>query len=193
MLRVDLAKRLGDDGAEGLRVFKGKPDMLVILRPLFFPFFPFFLLFLGLHALDELLLLHGVAHDVQEVDDHHVGVRGLGQGIRDPFVGFAANIYEQIARRNADDVVHRGLVAVEVDAAVEQHRELRMVCLISQNLSCPVVKGEDRRHDPQRPVVRGHRRGGAAAAAGQKCHGQCRRDSQSKYFFHILSSVTFEK
>ena len=74
-----------------------------------------------LHPLDGLLRFHGIAQHLQQVDDLHLLAGGVFQDALHPAVGLAAHIDEEVAVGDLDDVIRRGLVAVQVNAAVQQH------------------------------------------------------------------------
>ena len=99
--------------------------------------------FLGFHALLYLLLFCGVAKELQEVNDLHILVHSLIEGILHPFVGLAANVYEYIARRDAHDIACSGLIVMQVGAAAQQIGHISLVCMVAHYLLYPVVLGED--------------------------------------------------
>ena len=164
MLGIELLQGIGDSGAEDARVFEGEPDMLVVLRS-----FLFFLFFLGLHALDEFLLHDGVAKGIHEVYDLHIGIRGFSQGVVHPLVGLAADVDEEIAGGDLHNVIYCRLVAVQIYAAVKQHRELGAGRVAAEDLTDPVVQREDRDNNLQSSVIlHAACRRRAHAASGQQ-------------------------
>ena len=74
-----------------------------------------------LHPFNDLLRFHGIAQHLQQVDDLHLLVDGVFQDVLHPFIGLAAHIDEEVAIGNLDDVIRRGLIAVQVNTVVQQH------------------------------------------------------------------------
>ncbi len=72
----------------------------------------FFLFLLGLHALYGFLLLDGISQNFKEVNNDHVFVHSLGQGILHPFVGLAAYVNKQITGGYSQNIIHRRLKTV---------------------------------------------------------------------------------
>ena len=103
------------------------------------------LFFLGLHALDNFLFLRVVAERLEEVDDLTVRILSFLQCILDPAVRFTAHIEEEIALGNLCDIFGVRLVAVQIDALVKKERDIRILCLVAENLTHPIVLREDGR------------------------------------------------
>lgn len=121
--------------------------------------------FLGLHARHGLLGLDGILEHIEQVDDLPVLVRRACQCIIDPAVRLAADIKEQVAVGNLYNIICGRLIAVQVNAVVEQHSNIGIVCLVTENLTDPVVFRENGGNDLQfAAVLFGERR---TAAAGQ--------------------------
>ena len=78
-------------------------------------------MFRFLHTLNGLFCFHGIAQHLQQADDLYILVGGGFQGVLRPAVGLAAHIDEEVAVEDLDDVVRCGLVAVQVNAVVQQH------------------------------------------------------------------------
>ena len=95
-----------------------------------------------LHPLDDLLLAGGVSYDLEHADAPHVFVCGIGKRVLDPFVRLTAHVHEQVAVRYDRDVLHRGLIAVQVDPIVEKVHEVEVLGLVAQDLSRPVICGK---------------------------------------------------
>ena len=186
MLSVRLFQRFGDliDNEGG--ILQREPDMFVVLM-LFFAFFMFFALFMivlvRLHAFLDFLFLCLIAEDIHQVEDGHILVVSLLEGIIHPFVGLAADIDEDIAVGDIDDVLGGGLVAVQVDAVVEQQVEVD-VRVILRDLAHPVI---DRKNGGDHLDV-GFLRFGRAAADKQGCQYKC-AEHQREQFFHMVFLV----
>lgn len=120
------------------------PD--VILRELFIVAVTVVVL---LHALNGLLRFYGVAQHLQQVDDLHIPVGGVFQSVFHPAVGLAAHIDEEVAIGDPDNIICRGLIAVQVNAVIQQHGDLGVIRLVAQDRPDPIVFGEDGRDDLQ--------------------------------------------
>ena len=103
------------------------------------------LFFLGLHTLDNFLFLRVVAERLEEVDDLTVRILSFLQCILDPAVRFTAHIEEEVALGNLCDIFGVRLVAVQIDALVKKKRDIRILCLVAENLTHPIVLREDGR------------------------------------------------
>ena len=99
-----------------------------------------------LHTLNGLLRFHGVAQDLQQIDDLHIPIGSVFQSIFHPAVGLAAHIDEEVAVGDLDDVIRRGLVAVQVGSALYQQRYLHALS-IANDLAHPVVFRKNGGHD----------------------------------------------
>ena len=93
------------------------------------------------------LSFHGIAKHIQQVYDLHILVGGFLQRIVHPAVGFPANINKQVAVRNLYDIVSRRLVAVQVDAVIEQQGEVCVPGFVTKNFPYPIVLRENRCDD----------------------------------------------
>ena len=78
-------------------------------------------MFRFLHTLNGLFCFHGIAQHLQQVDDLHILVGSIFQDALHPAVRLTAHMDEEVAVGNLDDVIRRGLVAVQVNAVVQQH------------------------------------------------------------------------
>ena len=104
-------------------------------------------MFFLLHTLNGFFLFYGVAQHFQQVDDLHILVDRIFQGVLHPAVGLAADVDEQIAVCDLHHIVHGGLVAVQVNAIVQQHRDIGIRKFVAENLPYPVVFREDGGND----------------------------------------------
>ena len=138
-----------------------------------------------LHAFLDLLDLDRVAQHLQQVDDGHILVGRLLQGVLHPFVGLAADVDKQIAGGYFQNIRRRGLVAVQIHTAVQEHGQLRVGGVVAEDIFHPVVFGKDGGNDLQ-PVRIRRLRGAAACEAAQQDRG---RKEDGKYFFHNETSV----
>ena len=100
----------------------------------------FFLFDFFLHTLYDFLGLGLIPQYFQQVDSHQIRVLGLLERILHPGVGLSAHIDKEITAGDFDDVIHCGLIAVEIHAAFQQHGGLR---LVSCNPPDPVIEGEN--------------------------------------------------
>ena len=96
-----------------------------------------------LHTLNGLLRFHGVAQDLQQIDDLHIPIGGVFQSIFHPAVGLAAHIDEEVAVGDLDDVIRCGLVAVQVNTVVQQHGQIGAPGLVAENFLDPVIFWEN--------------------------------------------------
>ena len=108
--RLPTALPVGQTSVLNLMIFKGGNLLAVVMGVLCF-----------LHPLNGLLRFHGIAQHLQQVDDLHLLVDGVFQDVLHPFIGLAAHIDEEVAVGNLDDVIRRGLIAVQVNTVVQQH------------------------------------------------------------------------
>ena len=102
-----------------------------------------------LHTLNRLLRFHGITQHLQQVDGLHFPVGGVFQSIFHPAVGLAAHIDEEVAVGDLDNIIGGGLIAVQVNAVIQQHGDLGVICLVAQDRPDPIVCGEDGRDDLQ--------------------------------------------
>ena len=96
-----------------------------------------------LHPLNGLLRFCGITQHIQQIDDFYILIVGVFQDALHPAVGLAAHIDEQVAVGNLDDVIRRGLVAVQVNAAVQQHGQIGALGLVAENILDPVIFREN--------------------------------------------------
>ena len=190
---VDLLQHGGNCAAKRLGVFQREPDMLVVLR--FFLVVVFFcivmligifvvmVVFLFLHALDHFFGFNALAKSFQQVDDLHVLVGGIFQSIVHPVIRLAANIDEQVALGDFDDIIRGGLIAVQVNAIIQQHGHFGVIRLVTENFSDPIVFGKNRGDNAQSRFIRS-RRLILLAAACQQTNGHYQRKAQGNYSFH---------
>ena len=122
------------------------PD--VILRELFIVTVTVTVVVL-LHALNGLLRFHGITQHLQQIDDLHIPVGGVFQGIFHPAIGLAAHIDEEVAIGDPDNIIGGGLIAVQVNAIIQQHGDLGVIRLVAQDRPDPIVCGKDGRDDLQ--------------------------------------------
>ena len=108
--RLPTALPVGQTSVLNLMIFKGGNLLAVVMGVLCF-----------LHPFNDLLRFHGIAQHLQQVDDLHLLVDGVFQDVLHPFIGLAAHIDEEVAVGNLDDVIRRGLIAVQVNTVVQQH------------------------------------------------------------------------
>ena len=136
-----------------------------------------------LHTLNGLLRFHGITQRLQQIDDLHIPVGGVFQSIFHPAVGLAARIDEQVAIGDLDNIIGGGLVAVQVNAAIQQHGDLGVIRLVAQDRPDPIVFGEDGRDDLQFAGFSGILR---LSAAGKDAGQHHKRKQQRSYLFHRL-------
>ena len=155
----------------------------------------------GLHSGLCRFRLNGVLQHIQQINDLHILVGGVFQSLIYPFIGLAAHIDKQIAVGYLDNVVGGRLIAVQIDAVVQQQGNLSVVCLVSQNFTDPVVLREDGGDNADFCLRRGFRLGwgrsggrgggngghiGWICAAGQHSGQHQNRKQCGNYFFHIV-------
>ena len=102
-----------------------------------------------LHTLNGLLRFHGITQHLQQIDDLHIPVGGVFQSVFHPAIGLAAHIDEQVAVGDLDNIICRGLIAVQVNAVIQQHGDLGVIRLVAQDRPDPIVCGKDGRDDLQ--------------------------------------------
>ncbi len=98
---------------------------------------------LFLHSFNGFFRFYGIAQSFQKIDDLHVFVGCTFQSVLNPFVRFAAYINKQVASRDFDNIVGSGLIAVQVNAVVQQHCQLIVVRFAAENFAYPVIFGKD--------------------------------------------------
>ena len=108
--RLPVARPVGQASVLNLVVFKGGNFLAVVVG-----------MFRFLHTLNGLFCFHGIAQHLQQVDDLHILVGSIFQDALHPAVRLTAHMDEEVAVGNLDDVIRRGLVAVQVNAVVQQH------------------------------------------------------------------------
>ena len=93
------------------------------------------------------------------------------QRIVHPAVGFAADVDEQVALGNLDDVTGSGLVVMQVDAIVQQKGQFNVVYVVAENLAHPIILGKGGADDAERlfALRKGGRKGKYKQAGHQ--HG----------------------
>ena len=136
-----------------------------------------------LHTLNRLLRFHGITQHLQQVDDLHFPVGGVFQSIFHPAVGLAAHIDKQVAIGDFDNIIGGGLIAVQVNAVIQQHGDLGVLRLVTQDRPDPIVCGEDGRDDLQFTGFSGILR---LSAAGKDAGQHHKRKQQRSYLFHRL-------
>ena len=178
--RLPTARPVGQASVLNLMIFKGGNLLAVVMGVLCF-----------LHPLNGLLRFCGITQHIQQIDDFYILIVGVFQDALHPAVGLAAHIDEQVAVGNLDDVIRRGLVAVQVNAAVQQHGQIGALGLVAENFSDPVVFGENGGDDAQfvgiaLPLLYGV----LFAAAGKQAdhHGQRKKDG--KNFLHHMDKTS---
>ena len=138
---------------------------------------------LFLHALDHFFGFNALAKSFQQVDDLHVLVGGIFQSIVHPVIRLAANIDEQVALGDFDNIIRGGLIAVQVSAIIQQHGHFGVIRLVTENFSDPIVFGENRGDDAKSRFIRS-RLLILLAAACQQANGHYQRKAQGNYSFH---------
>ena len=136
-----------------------------------------------LHTLNGLLRFHGITQHLQQVDDLHIPVGGAFQSIFHPAIGLAAHIDKQVAIGDLDNIIGGGLIAVQVNAVIQQHGDLGVLRLVTQDRPDPIVCGEDGRDDLQFAGFSGILR---LSAAGKDAGQHHKRKQQRSYLFHRL-------
>ena len=186
--RVDRFQCIVDSIAESFSVLQGQPDVFIVLRLIFV--LGFFLL--GLHAFHDFFLFYLLAQHIQQVNDLHILIGGFLQGIFHPAIRLTADINEQIAVRDFDNIVCGRLVAVQIHAIVQQHGKLGVIGFIAEDFAHPVILREDGRDDFQGLIVtlrcrrcRNGRRFGLSAAA-QNASSQQKTKKYSEYTFEFF-------
>ena len=69
-----------------------------------------------LHPLDGFFDFYGITQHIQQVDDLHILIFDIFQGVFHPSIGLAAHVDEQVAVGDLYKVVSSGLIAVQVNA-----------------------------------------------------------------------------
>ena len=134
-----------------------------------------------LHTLYGFFCLCGIAQHVQKPDDLPVLVGRIFQSVLHPAVGLAADIEKEIAFGNFNNIINGWLIAVQINAAVQQRGYLSTVSLVTEDFPDPVVCGENGRDNVQLIGCCGSVLGGTAgkhSCRNPKCQ------QQRKYFFH---------
>ena len=107
-----------------------------------------------LHAGHNLLFLDGASEHVHQINHDTVFVDGVPKRVIHPAVGFAADIDEQVAVGNRQNIFRRRLIAVEIHAVIKQKRQLRIRSAVTENRFYPVIFREDGCNDTELPVPR---------------------------------------
>ena len=102
-----------------------------------------------LHTLNGLLRFHGITQHFQQIDDLHISVGGVFQSIFHPAIGLAAHIDKQVAIGDFDNIIGGGLIAVQVNAVIQQHGDLGVIRLVAKDRPDPIVFGENGGDDLQ--------------------------------------------
>jgi len=148
-----------------------------------------------LHPFNGLLRFYGISQHFQQVDDLSLLIVGVFQDALHPAIGLAAHVDEEVAVGNLDDVIRRGLVAVQVNAAAQQHGDLGIIRLVAENFLDPVVLRENGGDNAQFVgIALALLCGILFAAAGKQAdrHGQHKK--QGNHFLHsIIKPPNFEK
>ena len=118
--RLPVARPIRQASVLNLVIFKGGDFLAVVMVVICF-----------LHTLDHFFCLDAVAKDIQQVDDFHVLVGGIFQSIVHPAVGLAAHIDEQVTVGDFDNVIGSGLIAVQVNAVIKQHRDFGVIGFVT--------------------------------------------------------------
>ncbi len=168
MLRVQLGKGGGNFPAQTVGVFQGKPYMLI-----------------GLMLVVFLLRRFLPVQKLQKPQYPGLGTSGGTQHIRHPSVGYAAHTHKQITAGDGRHILHRGLIAVQIHAAVLQQRYRHM---LSAQTAHPVPDRINGGHDAD-TFLRLPGGGGCAAGKQGRYHQQ-RSGNGSKRFFHNDSSCS---
>ena len=137
-----------------------------------------------LHALHRHVLLHLVPQGFHQVQGHLFGVDSLLQGILHPVVRGAADVEEDIGAGHPDDVLHRGLEVVQVDAGILEQVQGHGLCPLPQHLPGPVIDGEGGGH---------HLKGfgfGCDGRAGNKAQQQQQGHANGGFPVHDISPLT---
>ena len=168
--RLPVARPVRQASVLNLIVFKGGDFLAVVVIMLRF-----------LHTLDHFFGLDAVAKDIQQVDDLHILVGGIFQSIVHPAVGLTADIDKQVAVGNFDNIISSWLIAVQVNAVVQQHCDFSVVSLVTEDFFDPIVFGEDGGDNAQFVSLIGIV---LLSAAGKNADERQKRKQQRSYFFH---------
>ena len=138
------------------------------------------------HTLLHLDHIPAVDEDFKKVDYLHLLVGGIGKGLPDPRIRFAAHVNEHIACGYFHHILNRRLVAVEVDAAFDERRDCDIVCAFGDGPH-PVVFRKDGGNNGN---LAG-RIGARISACGHKAKEGCHQGTKHKcrYSFHNCSPL----
>ena len=182
--RLPAARPVGQASVLNLMIFKGGNLLAVVMGVLCF-----------LHPLNAFFCFHGITQHIQQIDDFYILIVGVFQDAFHPAIGLAAHVDEEVAVGNLDDVIRRGLVAVQVNAAAQQHGQVGPPGLVSENFLDPVVLRENGGDNAQFVgIALALLCGILFAAAGKQAdrHGQHKK--QGNHFLHsIIKPPNFEK
>ena len=178
----DAVQQIGVQGLPRTGEIREGAILDVILRELFIVAVAVVVTVL-LHTLNGLLHFYGVAQDLQQIDDLHIPVGGVFQSIFYPAIGLAAHIDKQVAIGDFDNIIGGGLIAVQVNAVIQQHGDLGVLRLVAQDRPDPIVCGEDGRDDLQFVGFSGIL---LLSAAGKDAGQHHKRKQQRSYLFHRL-------
>ena len=172
--RLPTALPVGQASVLNLMIFKGGNLLAVVMGVLCF-----------LHPFNGLLRFYGISQHFQQVDDLHLPIGGVFQDILHPAVGLAAHIEKQVAVGNLDDVIRRRLVAVQINAAAQQHGQVGALGLVAENFLDPVVLGENGGDNAQFVgIALALLCGVLFAAAGKQANRHGQRKKDGKNFLH---------
>ena len=130
--RLPAARPVGQASVLNLMIFKGGNLLAVVMGVLCF-----------LHPLNAFFCFHGITQHLQQVDDLHILVGSIFQDALHPAVRLTAHMDEEVAVGNLDDVIRRGLVAVQVNAVAQQHGQIGAPGLVAENILDPVIFREN--------------------------------------------------
>ena len=178
--RLPTARPVGQASVLNLMIFKGGNLLAVVMGVLCF-----------LHPLNAFFCFHRITQHLQQVDDLHILVGSIFQDALHPAVRLTAHMDEEVAVGNLDDVIRRGLVAVQVNAVVQQHGQIGAPGLVAENFLDPVIFWENGSDNAQFIGIALARLCVVLfAAAGKQAdhHGQRKKDG--KNFLHHMDKTS---
>ena len=95
--------------------------------------------FFGLHAFDNFFCLYAVAKSFHQIDFNTALFRRGCERVFDPFVRFATDVNHHIGASDFCDIVSCGLVTVQIDAVLDEQREIDGIGACSEDFFCPRV------------------------------------------------------
>ena len=134
-----------------------------------------------LHPLNDFFCFYGITQYLQQIDNLHIPVGGISQSILHPFVGLAAYIDKQVAIWDFNNIISGRLIAVQVNAVIQQHCDFCVISLVTKDFPNPVIFRKNGGDNAQFISLIGII---LLSAAGKSADKHEKRKQQRSYLFH---------